>query len=189
MEAEREIRVLGMAGSLRAGSYNRALLASAVELAPGGMRLEAWDGLRDLPFYDAGLDTDEQRPAAVVDLKRRVAEADGVLVVTPEYNASVPGVLKNAIDWASRPGHRSPFAGKPVGMMGAANGLAGTARAQMHLREILFSLLSQVYPHPGVQVAQSPAKFQDGRLADPAARDFVAAYLSGFAAFVRSRLR
>jgi len=179
------MRVMGIAGSIRRGSFNRALLDAAVELAPDGMRIVPWDRLAEVPLYDGGLDTDELRPEPVADLKRAIGEADGLLIVTPEYNYSVPGVLKNAIDWASRPGHKSPLAHKPVAITGAATGVVGTARAQIHLREIMFSTLARVMPHPGVLVNLAPQKFQDGRLADEPTRTFLADFLRSFEAYVR----
>jgi chromate reductase len=181
------MKILGIAGSLRAESYNRALLEAARELAPEGMEIDVWDGLGELPYYNADLDSDELRPSSVRDLKRRVAEADGVLIATPEYNYSIPGVLKNAIDWASRPGYRSVLMGKPIGIMGASGGAIGTARGQAHLREILYSSLAQVFPHPGVGVGGSAAKFREGRLADETTRLFLADYLRAYAAFVERR--
>ncbi|HEU0053469.1 MAG TPA: NADPH-dependent FMN reductase [Longimicrobium sp.] len=181
------MKILGFAGSLRAESYNRALLEAARELAPEGMDVEVWDGLGELPFYNADLDNDEMRPPPVRDFKRRVAEADALLIATPEYNYSIPGVLKNAIDWASRPGYRSVLVGKPVGIIGASGGAIGTARGQAHLREVLFSNLAQVFPHPGVGVSGSASKFREGRLADETTRAFVADYLRAFARFVEAR--
>ena len=179
------MRVLGIAGSLRAGSYNRALLAAAVELAPDGVRIDVWDRLREVPHYDGDLDSDERRPEPVAELKRRIAEADALLIATPEYTYSVPGVLKNALDWASRPGYKSVLAGKPAAIMGASGGAIGTARAQAHLREILYASLVSVFPHPGVAVAGAAQKFADGRLTDEQTRTFVAAFLRDFAAYVR----
>ncbi|HYR07389.1 MAG TPA: NADPH-dependent FMN reductase [Longimicrobium sp.] len=179
-----QMRVMGIAGSIRRGSFNRALLEAAVELAPEGMRIVPWDRLHEVPMYDSGLESDELRPEPVADLKRAIAEADALLMVTPEYNYSVPGVLKNAIDWASRPGYRSVFVGKPVAIMGASGSAMGTARAQIHLREIMYATLARVMPHPGVLVSLAPAKFQDGRLADEQTRTFVANFLRDFQAYV-----
>jgi chromate reductase len=178
------MRVMGIAGSIRQGSFNRALLQAAVELAPEGMEVVPWDRLREVPFYDAALDTDELRPEPVADLKRAIAQADGLLMVTPEYNYSIPGVLKNAIDWASRPGYKSVFVGKPAAIMGASGSAMGTARAQIHLREVMYATLARVMPHPGVLVNLAPQKFTDGRLADEQTRMFVAAFLRDFQAYV-----
>ncbi|HSJ64440.1 MAG TPA: NAD(P)H-dependent oxidoreductase [Gemmatimonadaceae bacterium] len=173
-------RVVGIAGSLRSGSWNRRLLEAARELAPDGLRIEPFD-IRGIPLYDADLDTDQRRPDAVRRLKSAIADADGVLIASPEYNHTVPGVMQNIIDWSSRPGMRSPWAGTPVGIMGAANGLVGTARMQQVLKLTLLSTLARVMPHPGVVVGRAPDKFDaDGHLADPATRDFLAAYLRQF---------
>jgi chromate reductase, NAD(P)H dehydrogenase (quinone) len=177
-------RVVGIAGSLRAASWNRRLLEAARELAPDGLRIEPFD-IRGIPLYDADLDTDEQLPDAVRRLKSAIADADGVLIASPEYNHTVPGVMQNVIDWSSRPGMGSPLAGKPVGIMGAANGLVGTARMQQVLKLTLLSTLARVMPHPGVVVGKARDKFDaDGRLADQATRDFLAAYLRQFADWI-----
>jgi chromate reductase len=179
------MRVMGIAGSIRRGSFNRALLDAAVELAPEGMRITPWDRLREVPLYDAGLETDELRPEPVAALKRAIAEADGLLLVTPEYNYSVPGVLKNAIDWASRPAYKSVLVGKPVAIMGASGSGMGTARAQIHLREIMYATLAPVMPHPGVLVNFAPQKFTDDRLADEPTRTVLTSFLAEFEAYVR----
>ena len=181
------MQILGIAGSLRAGSLNRALLAAAAELAPEGMEIRPWDRLREVPHYDGDLDVDERRPEPVIDLKARIAAADGLLIASPEYNYSISGVLKNAIDWASRPAARSPLVGKPVGIIGASGGAIGTARGQVHLREVIYSTMALVFPHPGVVVGGAPAKFADGRLTDEATRRFLHAYLVHFEEFVRTR--
>jgi chromate reductase len=180
------MKIMGMPGSIRAGSFNRALLDAAVELAPEGMTIEPWDGLRDIPHYDAALDRDGERPAPVEALKRRIAEADGVLIATPEYNYSLPGVLKNAIDWVSRPGYQSALVGKPVAIIGASGSAVGTARGQMHLRDVMHATLSRVFPHADVLVPAASSKFHDGRLTDEPTRAFVARFLGRYAEFVRS---
>lgn len=169
------MQILGLSGSLRAASTNTALLRASAELLPDGAHLEIHD-YRDVPLFDADLG----EPPGVERLKAALASADAVLIATPEYNWSVPGVLKNALDWSSRPGFRSPWAGKPVGVIGASPGAVGTARAQAVLRGTLFSLLAQVYPHPEILVGQSGSRFQDGALVDAATRDFLQAYLAGF---------
>lgn len=180
------MRIVGIAGSIRQGSHNRALLHAAAELAPEGMAIEPWDRVRDVPLYDGGIDNDEQRPEPVTDFKRRIAEADGVLIAMPEYNYSVPGVLKNVIDWVSRPGYKSVLVGKPVAIVGASGSVVGTARGQVHLRDVLHATLARVFPHPDVLVSQAAVKFQDGRLTDDLTREFVARYLQRFAEFVRT---
>src|SRR5690349_8347531 len=158
------INVLAVAGSLRRGSWNRRLLEAAQELARAGVRIEIAD-LADVPLYDGARDTDETRPPSVRRLKQQVADADGLLIATPEYNHSVPGVLQNAIDWISRPAMRSPLAGKPAAIIGSSPGALGAARAQQQLKLVLMSTLAQVLPHPGVSVGMVAEKFDaSGRL-------------------------
>ena len=129
------MRLLGLAGSFREGSFNRGLLRAAAELTPEGVELVEFD-LRGLPFYDGDLEAAGD-PESVTDLKEAIRDADGLVIATPEYNRGLPAVLKNAIDWASRPALASPLAGKPVAIMGATTGFGGTARAQQQLREAL----------------------------------------------------
>lgn len=182
----RELAVLGIAGSIRSGSLNRALLAAAASLAPAGMVVEVWDGLREVPPYDAEV---ESAPGSVADLRDRITAADALLIVTPEYNYSIPGVLKNAIDWASRPARRSPLHGKPVALMGASPGMSGTIRAQIALREVLFSTGSRVLPEPEVYVAQAKSKF-DGEpvLTDQATREHVRGVMLALDGWVRRHI-
>ena len=129
----RELKLVGFAGSLREKSYNRALLRTMVELLPLGVTLDVLT-IGDLPHYDGDLDQDGERPANVDAFKAAIAASDGVVLVTPEYNHSLPGVFKNAIDWASRAENGSAFSGKVAGVMGAGGG-RGTARAQYHFRQ------------------------------------------------------
>ena len=169
--------VLGFAGSLRRGSYNRGLLDAARELAPPTMTIEPFD-LAPIPLYNADLDSDERRPAEVTQLKQAVAAAQAVLIATPEYNHSVPGVLQNAIDWISRPGGKSVLKDKPVAIIGASTGAIGSARAQQQLKLVLMSTLSLVLPHPGVVVGLAMEKFDgSGTLTHEHTRRFVAAFL------------
>lgn len=171
------LRILGIAGSLRRDSYNRKLLAAAVELAPEPLRIEVFD-LIDVPLYNGDLDVDGRRPEAVERLKRAISEAHGLLIASPEYNHSVPGVLQNAIDWASRPGGKSAFVGKPVAIMGASPGAIGTARAQQALKLVLMSTLALVMPHPGMVVGQVAEKFgPEGGLIHEPTRKFLEAFL------------
>jgi chromate reductase len=161
-----------VAGSLRRGSYNRALLRAAQELLPEGMTLELFD-LRDIPPYD--MDVEQQGlPTPVVAWKEAIRRADALLIATPEHNWSVPGVLKNAIDWASRPPGDNVFQGKPVAIMGASTGLYGTVRAQLHLRQVLASVDAYVLNRPQVLVARAQDKFDaEGRLIDEPTRALV----------------
>ena len=168
------LHVIGIAGSLRAGSFNRALLAAAVELAPQGMVIEVAD-LRPIPFYDGDVEV-AGVPPAVAELKARVRGAGALLIATPEYNYSVPGVLKNALDWLSR-GSDSALAGKPAAMMGASPGGFGTVRAQLALRQV---------QRPELQVAKAAEKFDaHGRLTDEGVRRSLAALLLALQAWAR----
>jgi chromate reductase len=130
------MRVLGISGSLRAGSYNTRLLHAAQELVSDGVELELYDGLRELPPYDQDVE-DAATPASVEDLRVRIADADALLIATPEYNGSIPGVLKNAIDWASRPVGAASLRSKPVAVIGASTGAYGGVWAQADLRKVL----------------------------------------------------
>jgi len=177
------ITVLGIAGSLRKGSYNRALLRSAQSLTPDGMRLEILE-LRGLPFYDADVEK-QGDPEPVQELKRRVREADALVIATPEYQHSLPGVLKNALDWASRPPKDPPMKGKPVAMMGATPGRYGTARAQAELRKVLAYSDTVVVSRPEVLVANAAETFRDGELVDEMARGFVRELLAALDRWAR----
>jgi chromate reductase len=171
---------MGIAGSLRRESYNRSLLEAARKLAPESMTIVPFH-LDEIPLYNADYDADHLRPPEVTRLKQTVAEADALLIATPEYNHTVPGVLQNAIDWASRPDLKSPLVGKPVAMMGASPGIVGTARAQQQLKLVLLSTLALVMPHAGVLVGHASQKFDmSGTLVDDQTRHFIAAYLADF---------
>jgi chromate reductase len=179
------VRVLGIAGSLRAGSYNRALLRAAVELAPAEMEIEAFEGLREIPLYDGDVE-EAGVPEPVQRLAAAIAAADGVLLVTPEYNFGVPGVLKNALDWVSRRPAGTPLRGKPVALAGASGGAAGTARSQLELRPTLAMMGALVLATPNVMVANAGDKL-DGelRLTDEPTREHLASLLAAFADWIR----
>jgi len=165
------LRILGIAGSLRRASYNRAALRAATQLTPEEAVIDVFE-LDGIP----GFNQDEERnpPALVVDLKQRIRAADAILLVTPEYNYSVPGVLKNAIDWASRPYGDSAWSGKPVAIMGASIGATGTARAQYHLRQMFVFLNMFPINQPEVMIANAAARFDaEGNLTDEAAKDLI----------------
>jgi chromate reductase len=147
------ISILGFAGSLRKGSYNRALLRAAMALIPAGASLESFD-LAPIPPFNQ--DLEGQPPATVKTFKEKIRAADAILIATPEYNYSVPGVLKNAIDWASRPYGDNAFDGKPVAIMGASIGMLGTARAQYHLRQSIVFLNMYPVNQPEVMVPYAP---------------------------------
>jgi chromate reductase len=139
------MKVLGISGSLRRDSHNTELLRAAATLLPSGVEFELYDGLRDIPPYDEDMDkASPAQPEAVVDLKRRIAEADAVLFATPEYNHSVPGVLKNAMDWVSRPLADTPLKKKPVAVIGASTGMFGAVWAQAELRKVLQAIGAKV---------------------------------------------
>ncbi len=170
------LRVLGIAGSLRAGSFNRALLRAAQELAPEGMEIRAFD-IAPIPLYNADVEA-KGDPEPVAALKTAIREADALLFVTPEYNHGVPGVLKNAIDWASRPPDKTPLKGKPASIMGATPGQGGTIRAQGQLRQTFVFTQTCALLQPEVLVAKAHEKFdKDGRLTDETTRGFVKKHL------------
>ena len=178
------LRVVGRVGSLRRESINRRLLEAARDVAPPGMRVDIV-GLHDVPLYNGDVDNERDRPAAVEQLKRAIADADALLIATPEFNHSVPGVLQNAIDWVSRPVGRSPLAGKPVAVMGASPGALGAARAQQQLKLVLMATLAEVMPHPGVAVGMAKEKFDaTGALVHEPTRAFLAAYLADFGRWI-----
>jgi chromate reductase, NAD(P)H dehydrogenase (quinone) len=188
MSDDGTLRVLGISGSLRRGSFNSAALRAAQELAPQGMSIESFD-IAPIPLYNE--DVKQQAfPAPVQELRRRIKEADGVLFVTPEYNYSIPGVLKNAIDWASRPPEQ-PFEAKPIAIMGASISALGSARAQYHLRQCFVFLNGLVLNRPEVMIAQAQNRFDgEGRLTDQPTRDIIGALLTSFAAWIgRMRVR
>jgi chromate reductase len=174
------MRVLGIPGSLRSGSYNRALLQAARELAPAGIEIVDFD-LRELPLYDGDVEAAGD-PGAVTAFKEAIRSADALLIATPEYNRGIPGVLKNAVDWASRPPLGSPLTGKPVAIMGASTGLGGTARAQEQLRAALEFSRADVRSEPEVLVPEAYLRFDsEGRLVDEDSRSVLAELLEALA--------
>ena len=174
------MRVLGIVGSHRSGSYNAALLRAAREVAPIGMQFEEFD-IRELPFYDGDVEAAGD-PASVTAFKEAIRDADALLIATPEYNRGVPGVLKNAIDWASRPALASALTGKPVAIMGASTGRGGTARAQEQLRSALEYSRANVLEQPELLVPEAYMAFDEtGRLVDETVRDDLAELLAALA--------
>jgi chromate reductase len=164
------IRILGISGSLRSGSHNTSLLRAAAQSLPSGAELEVYEGLRDLPPYDADLDV-EPAPEAVADLRAAIAAADGVLISTPEFNGSIPGVLKNALDWASRPFPDNALRGKPVMVVGASTGLFGAVWAQAETRKALGIMGADVLAGE-LPVGQAQQAFaDDGHLLEPDLRN------------------
>jgi|SRR5690625_131544 len=179
------MRILGVAGSLRSGSLNHRLLEAAAELAPRSFEFEIFD-LGDLPFYNQDLDIDGLRPSSVEAFKGAIDSSAALLISTPEFNHGIPGVLQNALDWASRPALRSVLAGKPVGIMGVSPSPIGTARAQAHLRQVLQATLALVLPHPGVLVGNALEKFDvEGRLIDEPTREFVRGFMSELESWIQ----
>ncbi|HEY3910302.1 MAG TPA: NADPH-dependent FMN reductase [Stellaceae bacterium] len=171
MSDAKGIVVLGICGSLRKGSYNMATLRTAIELKPPGMTIKVAE-IGTIPLYNEDVRA-QGFPPPVEVLRQQIKAADAALFVTPEYNYSMPGVLKNAIDWASRPPDQ-PFAGKPVAIMGAGAGMAGTARAQYDLRRSCVFLDMHPVNKPEVLIGQAQTKFDaSGRLTDEAGRGFI----------------
>jgi len=165
------IRILVIAGSLRRESYNRSALRAAAELAPKGVTVEIFD-LDGIPGFNQ--DDERNPPGKVVELKKQVRGADAILIVTPEYNYSVPGVLKNAIDWASRPYGESAWDGKPAAIMGVSPGNIGTARMQYHLRQVMVFLNMFPLNRPEVMIGKAAEKFdENGNLTDEQTREFI----------------
>jgi chromate reductase, NAD(P)H dehydrogenase (quinone) len=174
-----KLKVLGFAGSLRLGSYNKALLRAAVDLVPEDVNIEIFD-LEGIPPFNQ--DTEENMPEKVKEFKTRIREADAILISSPEYNYSVPGVLKNAIDWASRPYGDNPFDGKPVAIMSASVGMLGGARAQYHLRQIFVFLNMYPINRPEVIVPFAQDKFDaNGKLLDDNTKKFLGQLLHNLA--------
>ena len=182
MTDQKTLRILGVAGSLRHGSLNRALLRTAVELAPPGMILTTFD-LLEVPLYNGDIEAGGD-PPGVSAFKQAIREADAVLFVTPEYNHGVPGVMKNAVDWASRPPREAPLGGKPVGIIGASPGATGSARGQSQLRQAFEFTNSYCMPQPEILVFRAHEKFDaDGRLTDEATGTYLRKYLEALMAW------
>jgi len=164
-----QIKILGFAGSLRRASYNRGLIRAAAVSAPPGTTLEVYD-LADIPLYNQDVE-DAGEPASVMAFKRALASADALLIATPEYNHGMPGVLKNALDWASRPRASSPLHDKPIAVAGASPGRGSTARAQAQLREAAVFTGACVMPLPELLIASAATHFDhEGNLVDPETR-------------------
>jgi chromate reductase len=177
------IIVLGFAGSLRKGSYNKALLRAAMELMPGDAKLEIFD-LEGIPPFNQ--DLENRMPEKVKKFKAKIRAADAILIATPEYNYSIPGVLKNAIDWASRPYGDNSFEGKPVAVMSASVGMLGGARAQYHLRQIFVFLNMYPVNRPEVIVTFAPEKIDEkGMVTDEAAKKFMKELLENLVAWTK----
>lgn len=181
--------IIGIVGSLRKGSYNAAFLRTAAELAPAGVDLDI-ASIAGIPLYDGDLETQQGNPPPVAELKERIAAADGLLLVTPEYNHSIPGVLKNAIDWLSRPPKDTArvFGDKPVAILGATPGTAGTRLAQAAWLPVLRALGTRAWFGKQLYVAGAARVFDtDGKLVDDKIRTLLSEFMAGFARFVAVR--
>ncbi|MCX7858290.1 MAG: NAD(P)H-dependent oxidoreductase [Deltaproteobacteria bacterium] len=177
-----KLNIIGFAGSLRKASYNKFLLNACLELLPEEMNIEIFD-LDGIPPFNQDFESDP--PERVKVFKEKIRLSDGVLVATPEYNYSIPGVLKNAIDWASRPYGDNVFFGKPAAIIGASIGMLGTARAQYHLRQVFVCLNVYVLNQPEVMVPLAEKKFdKNGRLVDDSTRERLKDLLSTFSEWV-----
>ena len=178
------LALVSICGSLRKGSLNAAIQRALPELAPAGVGITPVFGIADMPLYNADLQA-EGFPQPVTDMGDAIRKADGLVICSPEYNYSIPGVLKNAIDWLSRLKDQ-PFAGKPVLIQSASQGALGGARMQYHLRQTLVFVEALVFNRPEVMVGAAQSKIDgDGRLTDPATRDFIKQQLAAFEKFVR----
>lgn len=181
-----KLKVAALAGSLRNGSYNKMLLNAAIELAPENMEFDILS-MDDFPLFDHDV-LDAGIPEPVMEFKKKLKAADALLISTPEYNHSIPGVLKNAIDWASRPISEYPFTGKPLGIMGASTGLAGSLRAQLHLRQILFLSNDMRTPELFVQLVQD--KFDsNGRLKDEKLKEHIIKFMASFEKWITKSIK
>jgi chromate reductase len=173
--------LLGICGSLRKQSMNRALLLAVAEQLPHGASLTLFERLGELPIFNSDL----VDPEPVAALKHAIAAADGVVIAVPEYNYSIPGGLKNALDWVSRPPATSPMRGKPVGLVGAATGMSGTIRAQLHLRQMLVYSDSPCLLQPEVQIPRAHERFDaTGTLIDASTRELLVRFGTAFVAFI-----
>jgi chromate reductase len=185
MSDPRPLHFVTLLGSLRKASCNAAVARALPALAPQGVTIQPLGSVGDFPLYNADIQA-EGFPAAVLAMGEAIAKADGVIIVTPEYNYSMPGVLKNGLDWLSRLSAQ-PFAGKPVAIQTGSPGLVGGARAQYHLRQTLVFLDATVMNKPEVMISQIMTKVDaaTGELTDEATRTFIATQLKSFAAFAR----
>jgi chromate reductase len=176
-------RIVAFAGSLRRGSFNRALIHASGELAPDGMTVEPIE-IGELPFYNADVEA-EGDPPSVAAFKAALRQADGIFIATPEYNDGIPAVLTNAIDWGSRLPGRSPLIRKPVAVMGASPSQIGTARAQLHLRQLLAHVQARILPPPELLVARAHERFDAGlRLKDEGTRKMLGELLVRFSRWI-----
>jgi chromate reductase, NAD(P)H dehydrogenase (quinone) len=179
------MKILGISGSLRRDSYNTALLRAAADLLPDDVELEIWDGLKTIPPYDQDDDA-TGAPAEVTELRSLFAGADAVLIATPEYNASIPGQLKNALDWISRPPATNPLRNKPAAVVGASTGAFGAVWAQAELRKVLSTIGARTLANE-VACRHADRCFEDGRLVDEGVRAQLAEAVVDLVAATRAR--
>ena len=179
-----KIKILGIPGSIRKKSYNRYLLEAAKELKPENVEISIFD-IGEIPMYDGDLDRDGG-PEPVNKFRSAIADADGILISTPEYNYSIPGVLKNAVDWASRPARESVLNMKPLAVMGTTGGMYGTIRAQIHMRQIAQSVNMMDMKRPELMIPKEQEKFDaDGKLTDEAAREHLKKFMLAFENWIK----
>lgn len=179
------VKLVGIVGSLRKDSFNKKLMMALAARVPAATTVELVT-LEDVPLFNA--DLLESEPPGVIALKGKIAQADGVILATPEYNYGIPGVLKNALDWASRPAYQSVFAQKPVTIMGASPGPVGTARAQGQLKQVLLGMASDIYPVPEQTFGQIASKLNDvGEVIDEALGNSLSRFAIGFSEWVLKR--
>lgn len=179
-----KIKLLGISGSLRKGSLNTAALKVAVNLCPAEAEVEIFD-LSNIPLYNGDLEA-SGFPSAVTQFHQKISAAHGILFATPEYNYSIPGVLKNAIDWASRPAGKSPLQRKPAGIIGASRGGMGTSRAQYHLRQVAVALDMPLLNQPEVFISRAHEKFDpEGKLIDPKIKESITVFMQKLVAWTK----
>ncbi|MBW1214407.1 NAD(P)H-dependent oxidoreductase [Pantoea allii] len=184
--SDKPLKIVTLLGSLRKGSYNAMIAQALPQLAPQGVLIEALPSIRDIPLYDADIQQEEGFPASVKKIAEQIRQADGVIIVTPEYNYSVPGGLKNAIDWLSRVPNQ-PLAGKPVAIQTSSMGAIGGARCQYHLRQILVFLDAMVLNKPEFMggVIQNKVDEQAGKVIEQGTLEHLARQLAAFSDFIR----
>lgn len=181
-----KLKIAAIAGSLSQQSLNKLALSAFIQRFPDGVTCSVID-LAAIPMYNSDL---TELPSAVSDLKDQIAHSDAVVLATPEYNYGIPGVLKNALDWASRPAYQSVFAHKPVTMLGASPGGVGTARAQGQLKQVLLGMIADIYPCPELTIGLAKTKLDaTGNVLDPKLDELITRHASGFVTWVETRLR